>query len=418
MTWLNAFPVSFLAFTSLVALLTAIPIWRHRRVPGAIYLFILMVALSWWAATNAIEFALIDIPTKIIFTKLSYLSIPFVAPLWFLFVMRYTQLDRWMTPLRVSLIWIIPFLNMALAVTNEFHGFAWPQIFPVSPEPGAMLVYTHGPGIWLDAAYSYLLLLAATIQLIGTILRSNRLYSRQALFIILTALFPWVGNILYITDLTPLRDIDFTPFFFTISGLIITLNIFRFQLLSLAPVAHHTLFDKMESGVIVIDYKDHIIDINPAAKLFLGIGSSDLGRRLDSLETVTFKKLWDMLKESATPSDALYVPDSEKWLSVKVSMLRNRGWNAGRLITLQDITDRKRLEKEREEMIESLEKALAEIKTLRGFIPICCHCKKIRTDEGFWQQIEKYISEHSEVVFSHGICPDCMEKFYSHLKKK
>ena len=59
-----------------------------------------------------------------------------------------------------------------------------------------------------------------------------------------------------------------------------------------------------------------------------------------------------------------------------------------------------------------LQSALDEIKTLRGIIPICSHCKKIRNDDDSWQRIEKYIGEHSEAEFSHGICPECLKKYY------
>ena len=59
-----------------------------------------------------------------------------------------------------------------------------------------------------------------------------------------------------------------------------------------------------------------------------------------------------------------------------------------------------------------LQKALDEIKTLRGIIPICSHCKQIRDDEGLWKQMEEYLHAHSEAEFSHGISPDCMKKFY------
>jgi methyl-accepting chemotaxis protein len=61
---------------------------------------------------------------------------------------------------------------------------------------------------------------------------------------------------------------------------------------------------------------------------------------------------------------------------------------------------------------EKLENALSNIKTLRGFIPICASCKKVRDDKGFWKQVEAYVSEHSEAEFSHGICPNCMKKLY------
>lgn len=64
------------------------------------------------------------------------------------------------------------------------------------------------------------------------------------------------------------------------------------------------------------------------------------------------------------------------------------------------------------ERADRLEKALREIKVLRGIIPICASCKKIRNDEGFWQQVETYVTQHSDALFSHGICPDCIKKYY------
>lgn len=61
---------------------------------------------------------------------------------------------------------------------------------------------------------------------------------------------------------------------------------------------------------------------------------------------------------------------------------------------------------------DKLEKALSEVKSLSGIVPICMHCKNIRDDQGYWSLLEKYISEHSEAEFSHGICPKCMEERY------
>ena len=61
--------------------------------------------------------------------------------------------------------------------------------------------------------------------------------------------------------------------------------------------------------------------------------------------------------------------------------------------------------------VRELEEALARVKQLQGLLPICSYCKKIRADQNYWQQVEGYISEHSEAIFSHGICPDCFEKF-------
>ena len=71
-----------------------------------------------------------------------------------------------------------------------------------------------------------------------------------------------------------------------------------------------------------------------------------------------------------------------------------------------------RAERERDRLIGELQKALDSIKTLRGLLPICCYCKKIRDDRGYWSQLEVYIQSHSEADFSHGICPECVEKFH------
>lgn len=80
--------------------------------------------------------------------------------------------------------------------------------------------------------------------------------------------------------------------------------------------------------------------------------------------------------------------------------------------TLQDITDRKRLEEEKEELVMDLHLASTRIKKLRGLIPICSTCKKIRDDKGYWNKLESYIEEHSEAEFTHSMCPACEERFY------
>jgi hypothetical protein len=100
-----------------------------------------------------------------------------------------------------------------------------------------------------------------------------------------------------------------------------------------------------------------------------------------------------------------------------------------------DITDRKQAEEELKNLTLSLEKrvkqrteelstinkqlqtALENVKILRGFIPICASCKKIRDDKGYWNQIEVYIRDHSEAEFTHGICPECMKKLYPDLSE-
>jgi PAS domain S-box-containing protein len=93
----------------------------------------------------------------------------------------------------------------------------------------------------------------------------------------------------------------------------------------------------------------------------------------------------------------------------------------GKTITIgidREITERKRIEEEREHLIKELQDALADVKTLSGLVPICANCKQIRDDKGFWMQVESYIQERSQARFSHGICPDCMRKLYPEFLPK
>ena len=108
---------------------------------------------------------------------------------------------------------------------------------------------------------------------------------------------------------------------------------------------------------------------------------------------------------------------TEKWVDLTgASMLI--GVQPAGVVSLADITDRKRNEEKMEQLVLELQEALAKVKLLSGLLPICAWCKKIRNDEGYWEQIEKYISKHSEADFSHSICPECTEKQYSEFNKK
>ncbi len=126
------------------------------------------------------------------------------------------------------------------------------------------------------------------------------------------------------------------------------------------------------------------------------------GHKIDGYETVRLKK-------DGTTMD----------VSLALSPIKdNRGKVVGVSAIERDITQRKREEAERLKLIDELTIALAGIRTLRGLLPICASCKKIRDDHGYWQKVELYISEHTEAEFTHGICPDCMVRLYPEYIKQ
>jgi hypothetical protein len=93
-------------------------------------------------------------------------------------------------------------------------------------------------------------------------------------------------------------------------------------------------------------------------------------------------------------------------------LLNRRGIRTGRMIMIRDVTLRQLEAEERDRLLDELRAARADLKTLRGLLPICSSCKKIRDDSGFWQTLEDYLQAHSEAQFSHGLCDDCIDKLY------
>ncbi len=123
-----------------------------------------------------------------------------------------------------------------------------------------------------------------------------------------------------------------------------------------------------------------------------------------------------LLDAKGNPGEA-YIWDFQNTVTGKWSHIIDRAiiWSDGRVVRLEiatDISERKKEELIKNALIEKLEKALSEIKTLQGILPICSFCKNIRNDEGYYEQIETYIHKHSGVDFSHTICPHCLKEHY------
>jgi len=182
-----------------------------------------------------------------------------------------------------------------------------------------------------------------------------------------------------------------------------------------------TLYEASSDAVFLLD-KGQVIDCNAAAA-----GMFQAGRDGD-LKAVLFSELAaDAWGASLSPAEALQtaVSDGSVRFEAKLRRISGHTFPADLCLTamdlgsrkvvqavVRDITERKEAEAERERLIEDLKEALANIKTLRGLLPICASCKKVRDDRGYWNQIEVYLHAHSEAEFSHSVCPECMEKLY------
>ncbi|NTW48875.1 MAG: PAS domain S-box protein [Chlorobiales bacterium] len=167
------------------------------------------------------------------------------------------------------------------------------------------------------------------------------------------------------------------------------------------------------------------VDINDSFLRILGYSMDDVIGKT-SAELGLFPDTDEQKRAAQMLASYGSIREIELKVKMKTGSIRN-GLFSGEIIESQgssyfltvmiDITDRKRAEAEREKTIQELQSALEQIKTLRGIVPICSHCKKIRDDKGYWEKVEAYVSRHTEVRFSHDICPECVKKVYPELSK-
>jgi PAS domain S-box-containing protein len=181
------------------------------------------------------------------------------------------------------------------------------------------------------------------------------------------------------------------------------------------------------NGVIITDMEGRIRYINDAfLKAFeypdkqdvLGRNAAEIFASEEIRRFSDVKAFIDATRGETEEFTVLRKNGSKFIVEVSSSNVNNPdGQIVGRMASFVDITQRKRMETEKERLIEKLQDAITNIKTLRGLIPICAHCKNVRDDKGFWHKVEVYVRDHSEAQFTHGICPKCVQELYPDLDK-
>jgi PAS domain S-box-containing protein len=165
-----------------------------------------------------------------------------------------------------------------------------------------------------------------------------------------------------------------------------------------------------------LDFSGYFKRLNPAWERTLGWSRAELMSR-PFIEFVHPDDRERTLGQNARVREGGQALGFENRYLCKDGSFRWFLWSAaadsdGRVIysVARDVTERKRAEEEREQLVRQLQAALAEVRSLRAILPICSYCKRVRDDENYWQSVEEYISEHTDTRFSHGICPSCFER--------
>lgn len=335
----------FMILSLVISLFVIALTWRRRYLPGAWAMIALVAATFIWTLGFYLEANSDTLGRQLFFNNIGYIGLMSVPVAWFVFALNYSNNRKLIRGWKTIFFCIFPLLIVVLIWSNDWHHLMWSNEYLSTSGPFLVTIKTYGPLFWVALAHNYLLILAGGVVLLRRLFIGTRLYTEQAIALIVAVCLPWLWNIIFVFDLVPLPRKDLTPVMFAISGIAIALGLIRFRLFTTIPFARKFIIQQLNDGVFVFDVHNYLVEANPMALKMLGVNKSIIGKRLEEL--ISLSPLFERLSFPGARLEELSLTVSaEKRLFEPevVPMLDNREQPVGWLAVLRDITERKRSE--------------------------------------------------------------------------
>jgi len=385
-----------------------------RRGPGAMAVAAFSACGAGWVA-SILLMALSPPGTATLWLKVKYAFIAFAPVFIAWFVLDFTgRLPRGAASRRLLLaaLCAIPAATQAVVWTDEGRGW---MIAAIEFARAGYLTYptrvAFGPYYWVSTGWSYLMVGGAIALAIVWTLRAGPLQRAQGWAIAAGLAAPLAANVALLTRLAP-PELDPMPFGLAASAALVGWAVLGTRMLDFAPIARGVAFDAMDEAMLATDPDGRVIDLNASMARLLGTPAREAVGRIAVEVLAEAPALRARLAEGRdAPAEPIAV--GERAFAVRIVPLSARpGGPRGRLVVMHDLTARVGMERERDRLIGDLRDALAQVRTLRGLLPLCASCKNVRDGAGRWMPVDAYIRDHSEATVSHGICPDCTARLY------
>jgi PAS domain S-box-containing protein len=380
----------------------AIYSWQRRSVPGAIPFAIGCLFAAFWAAGAMMEYAALNIETRIFWFKFQSLWRLPTTTASLCFVLEYAWPGRWLTRRNLVLLSIPCMLGIGVALTNDLHRLAWREFVY---EEG--VIELRGPANWMFLVYGYVLSTANLIVFIWLFIRSPQ--HRWPVAIMVTGQV--LGRGLYLLDslqvlpLAPHLNVPPVAFEYLLNAI----ALFGFRILDPIPLARRAAIDQLRSGMLVLDPEGRVVSLNPAAERILAAPPK-------KIKSKTIRDLipaypgGQLAGNGETEIEfSLTAGQEHHFYMMTISALNDwRGQEIGRLLLIRDVTEKKQAQEqileqqkvlttlhEREQLARELHDSLGQV---LGYISMQAQAVRKRFHEGQMETIEAQLARLAEVA--------------------
>jgi len=326
------------------------------------------------------------------FSKVRFIGVASIPVFLFLFSLAMDGRKNLFSIGNIALLFALPLITLVIAFTNHNHHLFIKSI-QYQTINGIIFRSTWEAGVWfwIHSIYSYLLLLMSLGLLFLAVLRKPHPYKSQAMLMFAGVLAPMVANLIVLSKILNISNLDLTALCLTITGIILGYALFRYRMLDLMPIARDTVVESISDAVIVLDRQQRIIDANPAAmKKLIPFSKNIIGTKIQDIWPVQFDFSGFQVPRKHIKMALNLRNEEEKIFDLNISRLyKRRGVWVGSLIVARDITELEIVEKK-------LEQSEKRFRTLFEDAPIAIRGYNLNGNIHFWNKISENIYGYSK----------------------
>jgi len=315
---------------------------KRKKVPGSISFMVLMLAISQWSLCEFTHILFTDLDMILFWSKFSYVGIVIAPVAWFSFAKIYSGKDKIASSSNsIYLLLIIPLITLVMVFTNQYHSLIWDNI--ALAQKGSIVYYTKDYGLWfyINMLYSYALLFLGTYYIIDPFTISFTIYRKQKVFLLIGIVVPWIANIVYIMQGSPIYSLDMTPLTFLISSSVMLYSFFNYGFLDILPIAQKNILENIRESVLVLDLSRRIVHLNKSAQKLLGTDKTNLYGKDINEAMPNWDRLQRFLGNIEIESlDGLSVREKigDKYYDCNLTALKQKRNVLGCLLIIRDVT--------------------------------------------------------------------------------